>query len=397
MFLTEEQNKANDKLLYDIVEKYWGLNEESLKLFKDKIKSKKYPKEYKRFNLDKEGRAFYPIEVEELSEIDEGWNYFKSKFFTFKGIAEEIKYENFRKNIVDVGKGQKVKLVNYLKEKIYKEYESSEKNKKIEITQYLNITFLKRPKIKDIIDNFVNEIFELRINRMRLPKNDFFFVVSCNPVDFFLCSTGQSWTSCLNLIRDGYWDGLPSAIMDKNRAIVYITTGEQKKFLGLTTYKIITRSWIILLKDLNNKEENIFYHFVGRYPRNNINLDALSEKKLEIELNYLDDDGSNGFQSVYPIDMLPLKIGKRVLYTTIYLDTLCVFRKKRRKEFYYSNDYSETDIQEGKVTFIFKERKNNSLIRDDKSGIILRADTPLPVVIQEKIKVYNRNEIEEEL
>ena len=92
--------------------------------------------------------------------------------------------------------------------------------------------------------------FNQSISEKRFPiGKELQIVLSLNFADWFLCSTAESWTSCLDLKsshQSAFWASLPGLIIDKNRALVYITDGTKKEFCGITTDKFITRSWILL-------------------------------------------------------------------------------------------------------------------------------------------------------
>ena len=99
------------------------------------------------------------------------------------------------------------------------------------------------------------EISKFMINKTGNNKTR--IVVSANPVDFFTCSTGNSFNSCLNLsstYSDSYWIGLHNTILDRNRVIIYTTNGQEKS-LNFGNYplngspKMHNRVWGILTKD----------------------------------------------------------------------------------------------------------------------------------------------------
>lgn len=100
--------------------------------------------------------------------------------------------------------------------------------------------------IKKLIGLTVDLEFEY-IGENKLPKRELEIVLSCNFVDWFLCSTSESWSSCLNLESNyHYWSGLPALAVDKNRAMIYITDGTKKEYKGIETDKFLSRAWVIL-------------------------------------------------------------------------------------------------------------------------------------------------------
>ena len=120
-----------------------------------------------------------------------------------------------------------------------------------------------------IVYKYENEFATSSVKK--LSKDEVYLVLSINYADWFLCSTSESWGSCLNLQGDMvYWYGLPGLIGDKNRVLAYLTTKEKKNYRGIEADKMITRSWALL------DEENNF-NFVRWYPNNEFNTGGVIE------------------------------------------------------------------------------------------------------------------------
>lgn len=97
-------------------------------------------------------------------------------------------------------------------------------------------------------------------------------VISRNFADWFLCSTSEKWTSCLNLdseYANAYWSGLPYLAGDPNRVMIYFTDGKKKKFNGVETDKFGQRLWGIL------GEDNKLY-LLKSYPQDYYGTDYIS-------------------------------------------------------------------------------------------------------------------------
>jgi len=104
----------------------------------------------------------------------------------------------------------------------------------------------------DKVDRDITEKFEI-IGAKSLPKNKQLEIVfSINFADWFLCSTSENWTSCLNLDShspSSHYQGLPGLLGDPNRMMVYITDGSVKAYDNIRSEKMFSRAWVLLDKD----------------------------------------------------------------------------------------------------------------------------------------------------
>ncbi len=109
--------------------------------------------------------------------------------------------------------------------------------------------------IKEDVKNFIHEHVKSNfehISSFRLPKDKMKIVISFNFADWLLCSTGESWSSCLNLntdISDAFWFGLPGLMGDLNRGMIYLNNGKTKEYLGIEVDKFIKRAWFLLTEE----------------------------------------------------------------------------------------------------------------------------------------------------
>ena len=164
-----------------------------------------------------------------------------------------------------------------------------------------------------IIENIRENVLDSldKTNESKLPNTDLELVFSANFADFFLCSTSEKWTSCLNLESDysySYWAGIPAFITDKNKILVYLTDGRKKEYLGIQSERMIARNWMFLTKDIKNEKK---YYFINRgYPNDFSSLikNYLKKwcKKYEVEALNAADVVSEKiyYQTVHPIPFL---------------------------------------------------------------------------------------------
>ena len=231
----------------------------------------------------------------------------------------ELSYIGYRRNYMEIYYNIKVEGLNGIKEVKY----------------YIPIS---DDKISNIIIKMIDIVYEL-IGTFKMPKKNLQLVVSLNPIDWFLCSTRESWSSCLDLENHGdvFWQGLPSMIGDKNRAMVYLTTGDKKDFHGIQVDKVISRSWTLLMR---SKEDNkTHYHFVREYP-GHIGLKTLLEEVTGIHFSdkeeIINKYKSKKVVSRYYVEML---LDKQDNFSIIYMDTTAFKVAKKNKAKYEYGSY----------------------------------------------------------
>lgn len=99
------------------------------------------------------------------------------------------------------------------------------------------------------------------------------FVISFNPMDWLLSSTGEDWSSCFNIDNSGggyqYCLGLPFLCGDKNRMLLYITDGTEKECAGIKSHHYQTRTWCIL-------DESGTFNIVKWYPNDTVGVNPVN-------------------------------------------------------------------------------------------------------------------------
>lgn len=288
----------NYSIIEKLVENHFGLDDNSIKIFKETLYNPFVDEVFKDVNADL--RIKIPIGKEDLSFMDKGWEFFKSYFKIF--VEEnEITYENFNSNLFKKDKS-KLRLFKNLKEYMLTSFPL--KNKAIKLFCE-KVNFLKDDPVSEF--NKKLDIILNRIGAMKMPSSiNLKIVFSLNFADWFLCSTGESWTSCLNLSSNYdscYWTGLPGTIVDKNRVLLYVTDETAKEYRGITAEKIISRTWALL-----DTESNL--HWLRFYPSDIVNSNNI---KIILKGTPFADiksaESSKKFRSKYSIDLLKYSSG----------------------------------------------------------------------------------------
>ena len=258
--LTREQNLHNQETLYHLLAKHFCYDKKTLATLKDEIENRTVDPVYKNLGLDEFGRKYCPIEGYGSEKSDESWVNFKNIFGDFVS-AHKVTYQNYLDNRIVVEKnnyrlikamstyytGVKVPTANMLKK-------SSE----------IRWNFNNGYTLGDAVLITLNKILEKRKSRKVVQA-----VISVNPVDIFLCSTANSWSTCYSCENSMMtYIGIPGLFFDFNRSIVFITDGNKSTYLGLYKDKSLCRAWALL--DDNDNYVNVegFYPW-GAYQKMN--------------------------------------------------------------------------------------------------------------------------------
>jgi hypothetical protein len=275
---------SNREVLYEIVKKYFAFSKEGFEKFEYYLKNPydKMDGLYKSIIKDEENlKTRFELPLCYYERFDEGWRIFRAKF-PYIVNKFNINYSNFRDNKIIIDKNER-KLVKYLEKFIFEDC-SLEQRKELFPYDYLNVE-----KLRNFFATTINDIGAKKISKGKME-----LVFTMDIADWFLCSTAEKWSSCINLesqYEGNYWSGLPGLIGDKNRAMIYITDGFKKTYLGITTDRYLSRSWVLLGKD------NIL-QIVKFYPSS-----MIEDRKIKdfTNINFRAEINQS-FESKYPID-----------------------------------------------------------------------------------------------
>ncbi len=166
---------------------------------------------------------------------------------------------------------------------------------------------------------------------------ELYFVISTNFNDFFMCSNGEGWTSCLNPESpSGFWSALPFLVADRNRCLCFISDLTEKEYLGVKSIRMFKRGW----GELDNAgviNTGIFYP-AKEY------IDNMFFDSMPIEESIMSIRNSS-FRSMYPLSLFYNKYG---VFDFLYQDDTCF-------------DFHSEDI-----VFLRKGRKNHTIIIKNK-------------------------------
>ena len=260
-----ELNQKNREIYLDFVKSVWNFDDESMEYVKHRTSDEWEPVPELKALIDgstsyEDQRIRYTMDMANpkiqsfFEKDDEAYKMFKS---TFKRALAElennyscpISYQDFINNKVVFKKN-----VTKLKKVFEVVYEANKPLFNAECSGYSNPA------------EFIVKAFE-RIGAYKKSAKKLELVISFNPIDWFLSSTSENFTSCFNINNPQggcqYCLGLPFLCGDKNRVMLYITDGTKKHYEGIEVDSVQTRTWGIL-----DKSNNIA--IVKWYPNNTV-------------------------------------------------------------------------------------------------------------------------------
>ena len=304
--MTEIYNKNRQNYL-DLCNKVWNLDDESMKYLEKRLSDDWEPvPEFKALidALKEKGATYEDQRV--VVNIDMSNPDIQSIF-----ESSDSSYRMFKNYFC--------RLINYLKEHYncnigYKEFienkvifkKNTTKIKKVfevicaeEHDLYADSTGNDYTK-SDCAD-WIVRCFE-KIGASKKSAKKLQFVISFNPMDWLLSSTGEDWSSCFNINNQSggyqYCLGLPFLAGDKNRMLLYISDGSTKECCGIKAHHYQTRTWCLL-------DRSGSFNIVKWYPNDTVGVKPVNS--ITGYNNFKDRDYFT--HSKYSIDVLSTKKG----------------------------------------------------------------------------------------
>ena len=304
--MTEIYNKNRQNYL-DLCNKVWNLDDESMKYLEKRLSDDWEPvPEFKALidALKEKGATYEDQRV--VINIDMSNPDIQSIF-----ESSDSSYRMFKNYFC--------RLINYLKEHYncyigYKEFienkvifkKNTTKIKKVfevicaeEHDLYIDST--GNDYTKNDCADWIVRCFE-KIGASKKSAKKLQFVISFNPMDWLLSSTGEDWSSCFNINNQGggyqYCLGLPFLAGDKNRMLLYISDGSTKECCGIEAHHYQSRTWCLL-------DRSGSFNIVKWYPNDTVGVKPVNS--ITGYNNFKDRDYFT--HSKYSIDILSTKKG----------------------------------------------------------------------------------------
>jgi hypothetical protein len=315
---TEFQDLKNKFKIFYLVKNHFSLTDESLKLFKYRLFYEPLiAKEFKEIIGEKKDfRKRIPLDEKLVEQFDNGWKIFQENFSYFIE-KNKINYNHYKKNKITIN-GQEVKIKKVIEDFYIKNISYATKDLGFGYYETINEETITK-KIRILLE---------KIGTMKIPNKKLEIVFSLNFADWFLCSAGEKWTSCISLdssYERAFWSGLPGLVGDKNRAMVYITDGVKKNYNGIIVDRIISRSWVTIIRSKSKDTINkTFLTMVREYP-NYLGITNMTEKAFNIKFYGNDEDcHPESYIGRYYIELFWHKITNGEFLNSIYFDNLSI-------------------------------------------------------------------------
>lgn len=290
---------SNKEIINTLVRNHFDLDESSKNIFTEKLFNENNQRlidpKLKEI-LGDDLRLSIPLSEDTFPLIDNGWNLFRTYFSNILDSNDftsnyKVDYKSYKTNKIVSGKNQ-LKLFKAVK-KFYKEHEDYLYSLLDEHYELLTGCYGESEEEK--FEKLFLKVTE-EIGTHKLPNKNLKVVLSANFADFFMCSTSESWGSCLNVNSSwegSYWGGLPGLIADPNRFIIYITDGQTKEYKGITVEKMLSRTWAVLT------DTDEFFP-VRSYPLDFFDYNVLN--KVIPSFNFI--ENGKHWDSKYPLEIL---------------------------------------------------------------------------------------------
>lgn len=359
---------TNNEAIISFVRKYFYLTDESKEKFETILNNQKHAKEFEQIASAPDKRIFFDVNINDLETLDKSWIDFK---FNFRKFCDEKNitfkdYSEGKKNNVKITKifckwlCERTQEQFSLAKRIIKRYNGLysdrelfnkifiAKNNKDDYTLIDDINFnktgqleayclkisnnkrcylrkkIKRDNYKQILESFGLEKYASDyINKnflgLRINTKNVKICFSLNYADWLLCSTKNSWTSCLNLENSlGYWAGLAGLVGDENRIMIFFTDMKEKVFRDIHSYNMLERVWAFVLT--NGREDYLFCNKLYPYKREMNNLKNYSD--IFSNLKIVNSEAKFEMHSKYCIPTIFHKKDGNIFSSSIYEDSL---------------------------------------------------------------------------
>lgn len=242
-----------------------------------------------------------------------------------------------------------------------------------------------RKNFEKVLENHIRTKYQDVVQAKVFNSRDFQLVFTLNYADWFLASTGDSWSSCISLYStydECFWTGLAQLIGDKSRGMVYITKkGERKRYRKIVVDKFYFRSWVQLYRTIAPREiedkthyNKTFFYTLKSYPVETNVLDDVLKKILNLPSyqdikEYMENNNVSYYKSRsrYYAENFWFKknMNGYETMTTIYLDNGRYKMAKKNKAKYSYGDYGYYKLEDNAGANVF-QRLNNNIVKNDE-------------------------------
>jgi hypothetical protein len=384
-------NKNEKKIVKDIVDFYYNLFEDWLYDRKDISIFNEFVSVY--------GYYFFEDFKHSIKSFIYKEKGFKPSFASASSIVTAVEFVKAFLGKKDLSG---LKVDNYTEEGVSLEEALSKEDKE-------NLFSFLKKNLFDYIDKETRRKFESIVQKKPFANKKLQLVISLNYADWFMASTGDSWSSCISLYStydECYWTGLPTLIGDKSRAMVYITEkdGEKKNFAGIKVDKFLARTWMQIFRTVppretdgerNYRNSKTFFATIRSYPIELGNMNKVLENFMtipSITTALYDYERDYKIVSKYYAENLWFKENSRgkETFTTIYLDEGVYKIAKKNKAKYFPGEYGYYKFRNGGQAFRYERTPGSDFI--EHADDFLSSGISFAEIIDERSTLLNEIE-----
>lgn len=225
-----------------------------------------------------------------------------------------IKLHDNDLELLDIGYGM-------LKEKFNVSYQDFRRNK-------ITIDNCERKLFKHLLTIGFNKDFLETVSKYKLPSSELFFVLSVNYGDMLLASTKNSFTSCIDLEKGEYSITTFGNLFSNGRAIAYLTDLTPKEHLGVKSFKMFLRSFVVVDQNGNLRNSLIYpLRTTMEFNVGDLKIKPI-DKKTKIKYNY------------------DIRLNKFNFMIFPYIDNGCIIKSTKTKGFieYYGEIKNRANV-----------------------------------------------------
>lgn len=315
MLLDRAKEISNQENLIELLD-YFDLSEDSLNYLREVLRHRTDEAKVLdgRLRLGEDLRISFPVKV----PLEESPAFLKYKDLIYRYDYKLIEYNP------DVWVGSYINL-DVFKSGIYLDEKAKQP---VKLFKHL----LKIGIPKEAVEE---------VTTLKNSPDQLYLTLSRNPVDYLMCSTGQSFRSCMGLesnFEGAFYMGLPSIFNDNSRFIAFTSNGKpyQYKIKGMefNYFRYHQRTWV--LYDQVSDKVSIEKH----YPNHTISFEPIMEKELNLCTGYI----NHSFKS-----KVIRNLEEEIIH--VYQDRVGAGVTEDGDKYYYLSDLGSTGIHEAEYNW----------------------------------------------
>jgi formylmethanofuran dehydrogenase subunit E len=342
--MSNETNATNMRRLQDLMTNHFFLKNDSSNLIHEFFESgfnnvDNWHSINRKLELNEQQRAFFAIE--KSAETDKGFKFYCEQLQATqdRGEVDVWNVRHYFLNEEDERKGRAAaKLIRANHNQLFAYSTFNRGRIKIDKQEFKLFKWLLSKKILQR-----HQVEQITTSR-QASADETIVMVSHNPVDIIMASTGQSFGSCVSFDSDYescYYLGFPGVVIDPNKIIVAILNHKRIKttLLGnadLKHFSYNSRTYVLWMKDKDesNKEQ---LHVVCPYPYSSLSYEDILDQLYGDRFTDVDDSIRDNYEGMFEF---PRLVWSDNCTCNTYLDSYGIRTDRGNNTCAWDGDYS---------------------------------------------------------